>query len=404
MIKTIKKRNMKKYLLAAIITLISFAEGYGQTVQASIGAGGAANRVRIYLRPDITNAAVSISTLQFNVAIPAGTLPVPTMTIFANNIAGTTWNIEPTYTEGGYIHYNIYNNQSSYTLNCTAGVEFQAMEVEFTGGSQTATPNTAHIVTLPDGGGGNGIALFYCTSAVGGVLNSNGQSLYYARDGNVVFANGDSYRYTPPGQISDRGTFTSFARLATPVALGLGTVPVTFTSFEAKCTERGTIITWSTATEQNSDRFDIQRSENGVDWITIDKVKAAGNSTDARNYQYLDLNGGKAQYRISQVDLDGRSALTAIRQTNCKTGQFDVVLYPVPAKDNLTVVIKSGESVKTELQIIDMAGKTVRRVPAQVNRGNNTINLVVSDLPAGQYMLISSDPTISINKKFNILR
>jgi TATA-box binding protein (TBP) (component of TFIID and TFIIIB) len=133
-------------------------------------------------------------------------------------------------------------------------------------------------------------------------------------------------------------------------------------------------------------------------------VAAAGNSNSIRNYQYLDLNGGTALYRIRQVDLDGRATYTAIRQTNCTAGQFDVVLYPVPTRDNLTVVIKSGKSVRTELQIMDMSGRTIRRIPAQINSGNNTINLDVSRIPAGQYMLVSSAPEIEISKKFTVIR
>jgi len=397
---------MKKYLLS-LIALIYLAQGNAQTVRASIGAGAVANSVRIYIRPDITNPSVAVSTMQFNIAIPAASAPVPTLSVTTNNIAGVTWIVEAPYTEGGFIHYNIYNNQSLYTINCTAGVDIQVMEVTFSGGNQAPVANVANLVSLPDGGVLGpfpGTAVFYFTSAVGGVLNSDGQSLYYARDGNVVFANGDTYRPAPPGGISQRGTFTSFARLTTPVALGAGTVPVTFSSYDVRCNDKGALLTWTTATEQNSDRFEIQRSVNGIDWVTVDKVKAAGNSVDTRSYQYLDLNKGTAQYRIRQVDIDGRFTFTAIRQTNCKGTDFNVVLYPVPAKDNLTVVIKSDAGVRTDLQILDMTGRVIRRIPTQINSGNNTINLNVSDLSAGQYMLVSGDPAVPIDKKFTIIR
>lgn len=191
----------------------------------------------------------------------------------------------------------------------------------------------------------------------------------------------------------------------TAIPLGsLSTLPVTFSGYDVKCNDKGAVLTWSTSTEQNTDKFEIQRSNNGADWITVDKVAAAGNSNSIRNYQYLDLNGGTALYRIRQVDLDGRATYTAIRQTNCTASQFDVVLYPVPTRDNLTVVIKSGKSVRTELQIMDMSGRTIRRIPAQINSGNNTINLDVSRIPAGQYMLVSSAPEIEISKKFTVIR
>lgn len=394
---------MKKYLLS-LIAVMSMVGAQAQVVTASLGTGTGPNSVRIYLKPDITNPAVAISTLQFNVAIPAGITPVPTLAVTTNNIAGTTWIVEAPYTEGGYIHYNIYNNQSSYTLNCSAGIEFQAMEVTFTGGPSGTFTNTAHLVTLPDGGVlGNNIALFYCTSAVGGVLNSNGQALYHAHDGSVVFANGDSYRYTPPGGNHERGTFTSYARLTTGITLSGGTVPVTFTGFDAKCSDKGTILTWSTATEQNSDRFEIERSDNGVDWYKIGSVAAAGNSNSNRSYQYLDLKSGSAFYRLRQVDMDGRFITTNVKRTNCKAGQLDVVLYPIPAKENLTVVIKSDRAIRTDLRIVDMAGKVVRTIPTQINSGNNTINLNVSQLAAGQYILGSSDPSLQLNNKFTVI-
>jgi hypothetical protein len=188
-----------------------------------------------------------------------------------------------------------------------------------------------------------------------------------------------------------------------PLALG-GSLPVTFTNYNVKCNDKGALLTWSTASEQNSDRFEIQRSINSIDWVVIDNVTAAGNSDAQRNYQYLDLKGGAAFYRIRQVDRDGRYIYTAIKQTDCKISQFDVTLYPVPASDKITVVIKSDQAVRTDLQIVDINGRTVSKTVTQINIGNNNIILNVSNLPAGQYLLSSSDPSIIINRKFTVLR
>jgi hypothetical protein len=191
----------------------------------------------------------------------------------------------------------------------------------------------------------------------------------------------------------------------TPLALGAGgSLPVLFTNYDVKCNDKGALLVWGTATEQNSDRFEIQRSSNGIDWSTIDNVKAAGNSDVQRNYQYLDLNGGVSFYRIRQVDIDGQFVYTAIKQTNCKAGMFDVTLYPVPARDHLTVVIKSDKAVRTDLQILDMNGRIVRRNTTEIRTGNNNIRMDVSVLAAGEYILVSSDPSILINKKFTVVR
>jgi hypothetical protein len=188
-----------------------------------------------------------------------------------------------------------------------------------------------------------------------------------------------------------------------PLALG-GSLPVTFSSFNVKCNDKGALLTWGTASEQNTDRFEILRSVNSIDWVVIDNVAAAGNSDVPRNYQYLDLKGGEVFYRIRQVDKDGRFTYTAIGQTDCKVSQVNITLFPVPASDKLTVVIKSEQTVRTNLQIVDMNGRMVSRTFAQINKGNNNIILNVSNLPGGQYLLTSSDPSIIINRKFTVLR
>jgi Secretion system C-terminal sorting domain len=225
----------------------------------------------------------------------------------------------------------------------------------------------------------------------------------YPHGGYIVVEDGG---LVPQNSLSSDGGGTEYPYLSANLAqpLGTGTLPVTFSNYDVKCTDKGAILTWATSTEQNSDKFEIQRSTNGTDWTTIGAVPAAGNSNSSRSYQYLDLNSGVAVYRIRQVDLDGRFIYTATRQTNCKASQFDVVLYPVPAKDNLSVVIRSDKSVRTDLQIVDMKGTVLRRIPTQINNGNTNINIVVTELPAGQYLLRSADPAITINKKFTIIR
>ena len=217
----------------------------------------------------------------------------------------------------------------------------------------------------------------------------------------------DWTNYTDPfytgGPGSVEGQDGIFAYVTMP-SIGAGPLPVIFGSYDVICNDRGALIVWSTVTEQNSDRFEIQRSSNGTDWTTVDIVAAAGNSDALLNYQYLDLHAGTSFYRIRQVDKDERFVYTAIKRTDCKAGKVGVALYPVPAKDYLNVVIKSDIEVKTVLQILDMNGKTVRRLPTQVKKGNNHIILNVNDLPAGQYMLSSSELTIQINKPFTIIR
>ncbi len=188
-----------------------------------------------------------------------------------------------------------------------------------------------------------------------------------------------------------------------PLALG-GALPVLFSKFDAKCTNTGTLISWATAQEANSSKFEIERSTNGTTWSNIGSVAAVGNSSSNRNYQQIDLIGGTAFYRIKQVDKDGQFIYTDVARTNCQVKNISSVIYPVPAKDVLNVVIKSDRAVRTQLMLYDMQGKLVRKVDAAIITGNNNFRINLIGLASGDYMLRSNDAVIELNKIFTITR
>lgn len=189
----------------------------------------------------------------------------------------------------------------------------------------------------------------------------------------------------------------------TPLALG-GALPVLFSKFDAKCTNTGTLISWATAQEANSSKFEIERSTNGTTWTNIGSVAASGTSSSNRNYQQIDLIGGAAFYRIKQIDKDGQFIYADVARTNCQVKNISSVIYPVPAFDILNVVIKSDRSVRTQLLVYDMQGKLVKKVDASILSGNNTFKINLIGLASGDYMIRSNDASIELNKVFTISR
>lgn len=376
---------MKKYILS-LIALISLAESFGQRMQASIGAAGNSANIRIYLRPDITNPAVSISTLQFNVAIPAAITPAPTLTLVSNNIAGVTWLVDPPVTEGGFHNYNIYNAQSAYTLNCSAGIEFQAMELAFSGGPVGGFPNAAHLVTLPDGGS-TGSSLFYCTSAVPGVLNSDGQSLYYAHDVNTAFANGDSYKNVPPGSPNrPLGTFTSYARLITAIAL-----PVKFAGFTAIKSDNNGLLNWFVENQTaNMSHFEIERSFTGGDFQKIGRkevvISGSNGSYDFTDGGVFNNYSGNVYYRIKQIDRTGEVSYSAIRTIRADSKGFGLNLYPNPVVKEANLSFALTEARQVNILLTDATGKRITEYSIKAQKGLNQKTIDVSSLSAGTYM------------------
>ncbi len=381
---------MKRILLSIQFTLLFFAvSAQGEWVSASIGNGAASNKVDLFIRSTNTFDANKCDNLVFTIRIPiaAGNSIVATETFHSPAFSHITFAITKLNVNDGTYNYYLINGIG--TAQVPAGTNIvggdpavRVLEITFSGGTNAVV----ELANIENDIPGNSFIRpqFYTQINIGDITNYG--SMFFGTGGATPQnnANPDGDDWVP--------------------TLGNVILPVQFAKYDIQCNDKGAIITWATATEQNSNRFEIQRSTDGINWTTIDNVVAAGNSNDQKNYQYLDLNGGTAFYRIRQVDNDGRFVNTAVKRTDCKKTQYDVALYPVPAKDNLSVVIRSDNASRTELQIMDMLGKTLQRVPAQINRGNNNFNLNVSELPAGQYMLVGSDPSIQINKKFTIIR
>lgn len=181
--------------------------------------------------------------------------------------------------------------------------------------------------------------------------------------------------------------------------------PVRFTKFNAQCGSDGTSITWSTATESNNSRFDVQKSTDASSWTSIGSIAAASaNSNTARSYRFTDKAGGTALYRIKQVDVDGAVAYTDIVRTNCSSKAFFVSLYPVPAKDKLTLVIGSDKALRTTLHVLDNYGRVVMKVPVAVNKGINNFTVNIGHLTQGQYYIRGNTDGIDVNERFVISR
>ena len=374
---------MKKSIVSAIIISCPFSvTAFGQTVKASIGLGSTANSVRIYLKTDVTQSPASFSTLQFNLAIPAGTSPVPTAAVISNafGILNSSWIVGASYTEGGYINYNIYTATSPLTINATANTEFQAMEVSFTGGP--ITPQTVSLVSLPDGGlTPPQYAVFYAT----GTVNSDGHSQLYYVDPGVTVNNQFSYD-NPSFAVSGTGTSTaSFTGVL---------LPVTLTDFNVIKSGNDGLLTWTVQDQSaDADHFDIERSFNGTDFVKIGRTDVNHSSGSVSVYRYTDVNvaaskrSGIIYYRIRSIELNGRSAYTQIKNIRLESGAFDMSISPNPASfsTNLSYGLKdAGEVVIT---VTDASGKEVIRMASAGISGSNLQRINVSSLASGRYVI-----------------
>ncbi len=145
------------------------------------------------------------------------------------------------------------------------------------------------------------------------------------------------------------------------------------------------LLKWQTASEENSDGFEIERSTDNTTYNMIGNLIAAGNSTDIKYYKFMDdlkplinQNISTVYYRLKQVDKDGTIAYSNIITLNLKSYNDNITLYPLPLNNLLTATTNNGESI-TQLVIIDMNGREIIK--------SNTHQIDVSTIASGIYIV-----------------
>jgi|CXWL01.1.fsa_nt_gi hypothetical protein len=183
------------------------------------------------------------------------------------------------------------------------------------------------------------------------------------------------------------GAVTGVAKLLKPIpAAECSPLPVDFKSFTAARNGSNVGLKWETMTEQNNSGFAVERNTNGS-WLQVAFVAsqaAGGNSSSLLTYQYNDLNATKgiSQYRIRQVDLDGRSKYSEIRSIRGDGQLGKTIVYPNPSINGRVNVVFEEANVIRDISVSDMSGRTVKQLKGVTNN-----NITIENLAPGMYSL-----------------
>jgi hypothetical protein len=74
---------------------------------------------------------------------------------------------------------------------------------------------------------------------------------------------------------------------------------------------------------------------------------------------------------VKQVDLNGAVSYTSLARTTCNNHSFVVSLYPIPARDKLTLTVNSDKALKTTAQLVDNYGRLMMNVPLNISKGTS---------------------------------
>jgi Zn-dependent metalloprotease len=169
-------------------------------------------------------------------------------------------------------------------------------------------------------------------------------------------------------------------------------LPVELLDFKAITRGDLSVLSWATASEIQSDYFEIQRSVDGRMWENIGKVNGSGYSITPLDYVFVDKQPRKGlnYYRLKVVDLDGSFVFSPVETVRFEEGGH-MVVSPNPFGRSLEVSLPSGvEGASLFLEIIDLNGKRVWSKTVESYDGGVLSLRRMEALPSGMYWLRAS--------------
>ncbi len=158
-------------------------------------------------------------------------------------------------------------------------------------------------------------------------------------------------------------------------------------------------VNWLIGSEHNVSHYNLERSDDGVNFELISTLAAAGNSETELSYQYDDHNVNRNQlyyYRYRVFDLDGTAEYSPIVQGKLVSNSQNfstesVYIYPNPSSDNLNIGIASSKDRELVIEIYNSIGQIVYNQRGAIEKGNFVLPISLDQWVTGMYNVKITD-------------
>ncbi|MCX6182559.1 MAG: hypothetical protein NT150_11600 [Bacteroidetes bacterium] len=186
---------------------------------------------------------------------------------------------------------------------------------------------------------------------------------------------------------SNGSTYTA-SQLGTGELVPTGTLPVELVSFSAIKNNDQVEVLWETASEINSEYFEILRAGSDLQWESIGKVNAAGNSNKLIDYKFIDAfpAPGINYYQLVEYDFDGKNQKSKIVSINSdNVVETKLSAYPNPTNGATTFDFYSEKGGTYFIKAFTQGGDQIYSARIFGIPGENKFNLSLADYSIGIY-------------------
>jgi Secretion system C-terminal sorting domain len=238
----------------------------------------------------------------------------------------------------------------------------------------------------PGGGGGGGVIyssspLSASSSSVGGVpgTTAGGTSTYGATTGTT-------------GSVTQNTTQSQIPQF--PITCVI--LPVDFIFVTAQKQDNLATISWGVSGEAATLGYEVEKSTDGVNFVTIGSVPYKLSDGNINTYDYKDNNtfasNGSVYYRIKENEISGEYSYSKIVSLQVSGNSGKLTVFPNPASGSAFVTFNATTPGNISLRMFDQRGGLIWQRQYNATIGPNTVQIDnISALAKGIYILQWSD-------------
>lgn len=166
--------------------------------------------------------------------------------------------------------------------------------------------------------------------------------------------------------------------------------PVPVPTFQAQPVDRVIVLKWSLEQSEEYKSFDIERSDDGINFIKIGSKLAISKRSNA-DYDFVDATPRRnviLRYRIKLISKDGFFSYSDFKETKAADPALTVRLKQNPVRNNVEVELNALSAKQASVTIVSQAGQQITSQTFRLSSGTNQLSLSSQTLLQGLYQLV----------------
>jgi hypothetical protein len=207
------------------------------------------------------------------------------------------------------------------------------------------------------------------------------------------------------------GIYTGFSSFQTAASSSqANALPIKLVYLKADPIDNSYIkVSWQTSLEIDNKGFEIQRSDDAINFNTIGWVNGNGNSSSPLSYDFDDLNVAANKtyyYRLNQIDFSGSSEMTHIVSAKISDNEaFNVSDFiPNPTLGSTKLIVNSSSDTNIKVKFYSQLGQEIQTSNYDIKVGSNNLIFDLDGLADATYNAVIIAGNQVYNKKLVIAK